>query len=292
MIRRFLPGGAVALLAALPLNAQQGTPAAHRHASAAAKPVEVSIVARDYAFTAPDTVPAGLVTFRLRNEGKELHHFWVVRLDQGRTLTDLRQAMGSTHGPPPAWMVNVGGPQPPAPGGESNATLLLTPGNYAALCVIPAADGKMHVMKGMSKAFTVTPARAETAPAATAPRVEAMRADNAVRLVEYGFEFERPLTAGRHTLRIRNEGDELHELVLFRLKPGTNVAQALVWMEKMQGPPPLTMVGGITGLDRGRDAVIQADFTPGEYGLVCFVPDDEDGKPHFVHGMATQISVK
>jgi hypothetical protein len=150
----------------------------------------------------------------------------------------------------------------------------------------------MHVMKGMSADFTVVPAPARTMPAAAAPAVETLRADNTVRLVEYRFEFERPLTAGRHTLRIRNEGEEPHELVLVKLASGTTVAQALAWMEKMQGPPPLTMVGGVTGLDRGRDAVIQADFTPGEYGLICFVPDEEDGKPHFMHGMATQIRVE
>jgi hypothetical protein len=33
------------------------------------------------------------------------------------------------------------------------------------------------------------------------------------------------------------------------------------------------------------------DFTPGDYGMVCFAPDLKDGKPHFVHGMVQQITV-
>lgn len=31
--------------------------------------------------------------------------------------------------------------------------------------------------------------------------------------------------------------------------------------------------------------------TPGDYGLICFVPDAKDGKPHLVHGMVKTIKV-
>ena len=36
---------------------------------------------------------------------------------------------------------------------------------------------------------------------------------------------------------------------------------------------------------------ITADFQPGRYALLCFIPDAKDGKPHFVHGMAKEITV-
>jgi hypothetical protein len=35
-----------------------------------------------------------------------------------------------------------------------------------------------------------------------------------------------------------------------------------------------------------------ADFVPGSYALICFLPDVKDGKPHFVHGMVQQIEVQ
>jgi hypothetical protein len=38
-------------------------------------------------------------------------------------------------------------------------------------------------------------------------------------------------------------------------------------------------------------AFITADFTPGEYALICFLPDAKDGKPHFAHGMIQQIHI-
>lgn len=34
------------------------------------------------------------------------------------------------------------------------------------------------------------------------------------------------------------------------------------------------------------------DFTPGTYVLLCFVPADTDGKPHFMHGMQQEIIVQ
>src|SRR5256884_1184321 len=45
-----------------------------RPAPRAARPSLVTITATDYAFGVPDTIPAGLTTFRLVNQGKELHH--------------------------------------------------------------------------------------------------------------------------------------------------------------------------------------------------------------------------
>jgi hypothetical protein len=36
---------------------------------------------------------------------------------------------------------------------------------------------------------------------------------------------------------------------------------------------------------------LRAEFTAGDYVLLCFVPDSGDGKPHVAHGMIRQIRV-
>ena len=41
----------------------------------------------------------------------------------------------------------------------------------------------------------------------------------------------------------------------------------------------------------GTSGVFTADLAPGDYGLICFVPDAKDGKPHLMHGMMKQITV-
>ncbi len=44
-------------------------------------------------------------------------------------------------------------------------------------------------------------------------------------------------------------------------------------------------------MQKGSTAYITADFTPGDYALICFLPDAKDGKPHFTHGMIQQVHI-
>lgn len=98
--------------------------------STVATPATVTITASDYAFDLPAEVPAGAVVFHLVNQGKEMHHAQVVRLDEGKTLTDFSKAMAQS-GPPPTWVKFVGGPNGIVPGQAADGVVLLTPGQYA-----------------------------------------------------------------------------------------------------------------------------------------------------------------
>jgi hypothetical protein len=60
----------------------------------------------------------------------------------------------------------------------------------------------------------------------------------------------------------------------------------------MEGPPPGMPLGGVSPIAKGRSNTFTLDLTPGTYGMICFVPDAKDGKPHSVHGMTTQFEVK
>lgn len=255
-------------------------------AKSGAAPRIVTVKTMDYAFEAPASIPAGPTTFRIVNAGKEMHHVWLVKLEQGKTVADYMQAMQALakgEAPPPAWAIDMGGPQMGMPGALADGTVNLEAGSYVVVCHIPGADGVPHSAKGMYKALTVTP---NPTPAAEP------KADVTMTLRDYDFAFSAPLTAGRHTVRIVNEAEQFHEAVIFRLQPGKTAAQALAWIEKgMQGPPPMEMVGGATGLAKGRGMQFTADFTPGDYALLCFLPDKKDGKPHVAHGMIKQITV-
>ena len=244
---------------------------------------QVSIRTRDYAFyEMPDTILAGATHIRLTNDGPDLHHVWLVRLEEGKTVADLMEAMKNAKGGLPAWAVDVGGPNTPVPGESSSAVLDLEVGNYAAICVIPAKDGVPHVMKGMVRPLTVVANR--NAAKLPAP-------DVILTLNDYSFEFDKPLTAGKHTIRLENAAQQSHEAVLDQIAPGKTVHDVLKWLEKPQGPPPGKPLGGTTGFAQGEVNVITYDFAPGNYGLICFVPDAKDGKPHFVHGMVKEFTV-
>lgn len=273
----------------------QSTPAHHASSGSVAKPAAtskiatrddgvrvVTVTANDYAFDAPDSIPAGLTELRLLNRGTEMHHVWLIRLDGGKTMKDLFAALGP-HGALPAWAHDVGGPNTPGPNGESSAILKLATGRYAMICVIPSPDGKAHVMKGMAKEVFVTPAPA--GPSAN------LVVSSTMTLSDYAFQFSAPLAAGRQAIRVRNVAAQGHEVVIVRLQEGKKIGDMLAWMEMMQGPPPGAPIGGTTPMARNEENVITLDLTPGEYGLICFAPDAKDGKPHFVHGMVSQFTI-
>ncbi len=261
-----------------------GDSASTRSQSTATRATTVNVTAKDFAFDAPARVPAGLVTMQLANNGSELHHAQVIRLEEGKTLADLGQAMKS-HGPPPAWVKFVGGPNAIPPGKNANATAVLEPGRYAYLCFVWGPDKVMHVNKGMVREFEVVDSASNGAR-------ELPAADITINLVDYDFQQSQPLTPGRKTILVTNDGPQPHEVALVKLEPGKKVEEFAYWVENgLKGPPPAQPVGGIVMLDKGAKGTFTADLTAGNYGLICFFPDAKDGKPHLAHGMMKTIKV-
>jgi uncharacterized cupredoxin-like copper-binding protein len=255
----------------------------------AAKVNVVTVVATDYAFQVPDTIAAGRTTIRLVNKGPDFHHVWMMKLGAGKHLSDLSEAMKVPGAPLPKWVVEVGGPNSPMPGGENSATLDLEPGTYVMACVIPAQkDGQPHFMKGMVKEVTVAATRGGVQQAGGA----APAADVTMTLSDYDFDLSAPITTATRSIRFKNTAEQSHEAVIIKLAPGVSAQKFLEAMEKPQGPPPGAIVGGITGITKGRSVDVATTITPGEYALICFIPDAKDGKPHLAHGMVKQFTVK
>jgi hypothetical protein len=248
----------------------------------AAKARVVHVSGEDFKFDAPDIIPAGLTEFRFLNKGPSLHHMAVLKLTDGKTVDDLRAVLANP-GPPPSWVKEMGGPNAPAPGMESNATMVLEPGNYVLICFVDIG-GPPHFTKGMVKGLRVVPATGAVAPKP--------KADVTVDLLDYSFKLSSPVRGGKRTIRVHNVGKQHHEVELVQLAPGASLADFMKWMEKMEGPPPGKALGGIAGIEPGMSQYFSEDFTPGEYALICFLPDTKDGKPHFMHGMVQQVSVK
>jgi len=243
----------------------------------------IDLVASEYSFQAPDTVPAGPTWVRMTNNGKELHHVIIARIDSGHTSEEFLKAMGA--GKPPAWAKMIGGPIAPSPGGPATQTAVpLAPGSYTLFCVVPAADGIPHVAKGMVRQMTVVPA---TAAAASAPIVPT----TTMTLADYSFTLTTPLTAGKNTIRVVNTAAQPHEVVIVRLLPGKTIEDVAKFGEKLEGPPPAEIVGGASFIIGDVSNFVEVDLTPGDYGFICFHPDAKDGKSHASHGMLQAFKI-
>lgn len=260
-------------------------------ADAAFKVPVVTIHAKEFSFDVPKTIASGLTTFRLVNDGKELHHASIVKLDKGKTIQDVQVAMKS-EGPPPTWIHAVGGPNAALPGGTVEATFDLTPGNYVIVCFVNSPGEPMpHLAKGMMATFTVTaPSGVAQAGGTFAPTPNP---DVHLELKDYGFKFSKPITAGKHTIHIMNQGPQDHEAILIQLAPGKHLKDFTDWVVKdaMKGPPPARPMSGIAAMATGRTAIVTDDFTPGNYAITCFV-SAPDKKAHAEHGMNLEFEVK
>lgn len=261
-------------------------------AATAAGPNEVTITATEYTFAVPDQIPAGWTTFKLVNNGKELHHASLLKITDGKTFADAMAAIRAMKpgDPIPSWIVSAGGPNGTNPGATGNATMNLEPGNYMFMCFIPDPKGAPHFTHGMVKGFTVTPA---TNAGATPPA-----ADITVNMSDYKFDWSKPLAAGTHTFEVKTAAGQPHEIQVFRLEPGKSQTDLTNWLgAMMQGkltantPPPASAVGGVATMGAGQTAYFAADLPAGNYVVMCFVEDAKDHKPHFMHGMIQTITV-
>jgi len=246
----------------------------------------VEVAAGEFFFQAPDSIPAGLTTFRLRQIGlvhqrviaggaaldslamhpddqtRGLHMLWLVRLDSGKTAADLyraAQAGERTTG----WTRPLGGPGFALPPGTSNATLILEPGDYVIICYVGSAreDRKRyHFLNGMFRALTVLP-NAKPVAAMPAP-------DVVIRVSETGvLQYSAPIVAGRRVLRIENAGARSYEFSVRRVAPGRTSAEALAWRpnDSPRTPPPFEPIGGLSDVPPGGSLVTTITFHPGDH---------------------------
>jgi hypothetical protein len=257
--------------AAVPASRGSFDPAAH----------VLTVYAKDFSYEMPDSITAGWTTIHLVNDGTQLHHVQLVRLDSGKTSADLAAAFKNP-GPPPAWAVFVGGANAPDPKSESNATMKLDAGNYVVLCLVDLGDHVPHFAKGMIHPLTIT--------ASTTPGTEPV-SDASIALSDYTFTLAHPLTAGKHIVKVTNAGPQAHEVELVRFADGKSMKDLGAWMQKMDGPPPATAIGGIPAIVPGSAGYVSLDLAPGNYALICFVPDTKDGKAHLEHGMVKEFKV-
>jgi uncharacterized cupredoxin-like copper-binding protein len=246
---------------------------------------DVTYTAKDYAFSGPDEIAAGWITVKLLNHGEDLHQLQFIKLPDGKTAKEFTAEIIANHKRLPPWVQRRGGPNSVIPGQQAEATVHLEPGEYVVICGIPDRHGVPHVALGMLKALRVTPARSQN--------MNPPPADLTITELDFSFEVSQPIRAGRHTVRVMNKGSQAHEVVVVQLARRATVDAFLDdFQPGVVTSPSGKPVGGIVGLEPGKEGFFTIDFVPGRYGLICFLPDLIHGAPHFTRGMLMDVTVE
>jgi uncharacterized cupredoxin-like copper-binding protein len=239
--------------------------------------------ATDYKFDGPDRLPAGETVVRLKNRGTELHQLQFLKLDEGKTPDDLAAALKTGNHGVPSWAKHMGGPNGVPAGGLSEATLYLEPGSYVIICGIPGQEHKTHAEFGMQKALRVTD---------TKPAPPEFKGNFHMAMFEYEFVVVQPLRKGRHTFYVINRGNQVHQASLVRLNTGASADDVLTALEQnTHSRLPGTLVGGMSGLEPGRDGTFTAELTPGRYAIMCLFSNPHAAESHAAKGMVMNFTI-
>jgi hypothetical protein len=134
--------------------------------------------------------------------------------------------------------------------------------------------------------------------AACAPAAEEVPEVAAPQVVTYtatDFAFTGPdtIAPGYTDIRLVNNGEQEHHIVLARLDDGKTLQELNALMANNPGAEPewLVFVGGAGSVTKGDSSAAISDLAPGNYVLFCFIPDPSDHVPHHAKGMVRELVV-
>jgi len=143
-----------------------------------------------------------------------------------------------------------------------------------------------------------------------------------IEMVDFGYVVSGPLGTGVQTIETTNTGAEIHMVGLGRLKDGVTLADVTAALtggdeepeegggeeggdgpgegeeggegedpfdalfEEEIGSPGHILFPGVT-----QRITLEDDLDVGTYALICFIPGEGDGVPHFAKGMISELQV-
>ncbi len=235
------------------------------------------ITASAEALVAPETLPEGLVTVAFENSAETPFIGIFGRLNEGVTMEDLMKAMAEN---PMAMISQVtlkGGPGV-MPGLSSAMTYNLEPGNYVLMNVgtQPPQMALIGVEDGED---------AEIAEPV---------ADVTVVLEDFVFGIPLTIPAGEQLWQIDNTGEQWHEIAIVPVEAGTTLEDVLALLKEGE-QSGLQQLPLVMPLSSGERAWVTVDLQPGNYAIICNLPDIlhmDDMKIHHQLGMVQLVSVE
>lgn len=110
---------------------------------------------------------------------------------------------------------------------------------------------------------------------------------------DYGFHGPDQLPAGLTTVRIVNQGQDLHHIQFLKLLQGRSAAdfRTAITADPSRLPGWVQYAGGPNAHLPGSLASATVNLTEGDYVIMCWIPD-KNGVPHVALGMQKALSVR
>jgi hypothetical protein len=239
----------------------------------------VTGVATDEGIDFPEEVPAGLVNLTFENNRSEGEFTaGIARINDGVTMEQFMEAAAAENPMEAVSMVSLYGGTGVLPGESITYTVDLAGGNYLLLEFGEEGPSDFTM-------FTVTENDMEP--------MAAPQADVNLALIDFGFGVPGFISAGEKTWHVENVGDQWHEIAMIPLPEGiSSVADARAAMEAPD-QPDIQPILFWAPMSPGTEAWITLDLEPGNYLLLCFLPDlNGDFSPHMAHGMMQVFTVE
>lgn len=125
-----------------------------------------------------------------------------------------------------------------------------------------------------------------------------------VEMIDYAYKVNGTLKSGLVTINSVNTGQEWHMAGYGRLKPGKTVADLTKALQEQGGGPErgeqedptaefIEEEMGSPGhvLQPAQRQSLTAELKPGNYVMMCFIPTEGEGTPHFAKGMVASFEV-
>lgn len=161
---------------------------------------------------------------------------------------------------------------------------------YLALA---ATVGLLSACTGSDKADK---AAADSAAAAAALAAAAAATPPVITITAKDFSYDAPdtVTGGMVTIRLVNQGPDLHHVQFIQLRDGKTVADLQDALKAMKPgsllPSWVHDVAGPNTPVPGGESSITEQLDPGNYAILCFIPGT-DGVPHVMKGMIRPMTV-
>lgn len=214
----------------------------------------------EYDFGIGGEAQAGPLALNFTNNGEQLHHAIIGKLDEGKTIDDVNKLLKKgLDGPPPPWFDDSPIDMTVlSPGNSAGVVVDAEPGTYVLLCFMPTPKGQPHVAEGMVQSFDV----AESDEPAEAPEP-----DDSISMTEDGPEAPE-LPSGPSVLEVTNDAEEPGEVFVLRLAEGKTIDDIDAWFKKGQkGPAPVEFFGGTHAFEPGESVLLTLDLEPGTYQI-------------------------